>query len=333
MFANVINYLSSKTALTRQMVDEITEFRTLKKEINKARCVMEFSANGSITFVNENTLKSLGYSESELLNEHHRMLVDREESGSSKYEIFWENLAAGITQTGQFKLKDKKGAVVWFQGYYAPVINAAHKLVKVVCYFTDITADKAKALVLQGGDEALNQTFGIMECDMSANIIGCNELFIKPLGYIKEEVIGKNAVSYTHLDVYKRQVLTEGDDQQDPIADAARAILDGHIVLSRSLAESGHYPAIDIEQSISRAMHNITSPEHLKLSLKLKQLNARYTRSIDLINVGAYEAGSDELLDEAIAKHDQIKAFLQQDIQERADVMQSIQQLAGVLYS
>lgn len=195
MFANVINYLSSKTALTRQMVDEITEFRTLKKEINKARCVMEFSANGSITFVNENTLKSLGYSESELLNEHHRMLVDREESGSSKYEIFWENLAAGITQTGQFKLKDKKGAVVWFQGYYAPVINAAHKLVKVVCYFTDITADKAKALVLQGGDEALNQTFGIMECDMSANIIGCNELFIKPLGYIKEEVIGKN-VSY-----------------------------------------------------------------------------------------------------------------------------------------
>ncbi|HQN64406.1 MAG TPA: PAS domain S-box protein [Methylophilus sp.] len=192
MFANIINYLSSKTALTRQMVDEITEFRTLKKEINKARCVLEFNANGSITFVNENALKSLGYAESELLNEHHRVLIDREESGSSKYEIFWENLAAGITQTGQFKLKDKKGSVVWFQGYYAPVINAAHKLVKVVCYLTDITADKARALVLQGEDEALNQTFGVMECDMNANIIDCNELFIKPLGYVKEEIIGKN---------------------------------------------------------------------------------------------------------------------------------------------
>jgi len=126
-------------------------------------------------------------------------------------------------------------------------------------------------------------------------------------------------------------VLTEGDDQQDPIADAARAILDGHIVLSRSLAESGHYPAIDIEQSISRAMHTITSPEHQKLSRKLKQLNSRYMRSIDLINVGAYEAGSDRILDEAILKNERIVAFLQQDIAERANVEESIQQLADVL--
>jgi len=126
-------------------------------------------------------------------------------------------------------------------------------------------------------------------------------------------------------------VLTEGDDQQDPIADAARAILDGHIVLSRSLAESGHYPAIDIEQSISRAMHNITLPEHQKLSRRLKQLNSRYTRSADLINVGAYEAGSDPVLDEAIAKHTKIEAFLQQDIAERSDVEHSIAGLAAVV--
>ncbi len=126
-------------------------------------------------------------------------------------------------------------------------------------------------------------------------------------------------------------VLTEGDDQQDPIADSARAILDGHIVLSRSLAESGHYPAIDIEQSISRAMHNITSHDHQKLARKLKQLNSRYMRSIDLINVGAYEAGSDTVLDIAIAKHEAIEAFLQQDISERADVNDSIQYLAHLL--
>lgn len=126
-------------------------------------------------------------------------------------------------------------------------------------------------------------------------------------------------------------VLTEGDDQQDPIADAARAILDGHIVLSRSLAESGHYPAIDVEQSISRAMHNITSPEHQKLARKLKQLNSRYMRSIDLISVGAYEAGSDPVLDAAISKHALIEQFLQQDISERADMQESVQLLAHVL--
>jgi flagellum-specific ATP synthase len=126
-------------------------------------------------------------------------------------------------------------------------------------------------------------------------------------------------------------VLTEGDDQQDPIADAARAILDGHIVLSRSLAESGHYPAIDVEQSISRAMHNITSLEHQKLARKLKQLNSRYMRSVDLINVGAYEAGSDAVLDIAIARHDSIDAFLQQGIAERSSVEESIGHLAHVL--
>jgi flagellum-specific ATP synthase len=126
-------------------------------------------------------------------------------------------------------------------------------------------------------------------------------------------------------------VLTEGDDQQDPIADAARAILDGHIVLSRSLAESGHYPAIDIEQSISRAMHNITSPQHQKVARKLKQLNSRYMRSVDLINVGAYEAGSDAVLDEAIAKHEVVEAFLQQDINERAGFDESLNTLNAIL--
>ncbi len=128
-------------------------------------------------------------------------------------------------------------------------------------------------------------------------------------------------------------VLTEGDDQQDPIADAARAILDGHIVLNRSLAESGHYPAIDIEQSISRAMHNITTPEHQKFARKLKQLNSRYSRSLDLINVGAYEAGTDRILDEAIDCHEKIESFLQQDITERSDVSQSLTMMRGVLAS
>jgi flagellum-specific ATP synthase len=124
--------------------------------------------------------------------------------------------------------------------------------------------------------------------------------------------------------------LTEGDDQQDPIADSARAILDGHIVLNRTLAESGHYPAIDIEQSISRAMHSITTPEHQKFSRKLKQLYSRYERSRDLISVGAYSPGSDPLLDEAIRLYPRIVAFLQQDIHDKSTIPQSLYELSAL---
>lgn len=122
-------------------------------------------------------------------------------------------------------------------------------------------------------------------------------------------------------------VLTEGDDQQDPIADSARAILDGHIVLNRRLAESGHYPAIDIEQSISRAMVGITTPQHQAASRKLKQLYSRYERSRDLINVGAYSSGADPMLDEAIRKFPRIQAFLQQEIVEKAGINESLEGL------
>ena len=125
-------------------------------------------------------------------------------------------------------------------------------------------------------------------------------------------------------------VLTEGDDLQDPIADSARAILDGHIVLSRELADAGHYPAIDIEKSISRSMHTITAEEQQQQMRKVKQLVSRYQRNRDLINVGAYSAGSDPILDEAIAKNSQIEAFLQQGIQEKVGIPQSLGELSAL---
>ena len=122
-------------------------------------------------------------------------------------------------------------------------------------------------------------------------------------------------------------VLTEGDDQLDPIADSARAILDGHIVLSRTLADSGHYPAIDIEQSISRAMHSITDNDHQATARRLKQLLSVYQRNLDLINVGAYNSGSNPLLDTAISMHERITKFLQQNIDDCVDVDQSLNDL------
>ena len=123
-------------------------------------------------------------------------------------------------------------------------------------------------------------------------------------------------------------VLTEGDDQQDPIADAARAILDGHIVLSRTLAEAGHYPAIDIEQSASRVMHNVVSREHFELARRFRAIYSKYEKGRDLVQIGAYAQGSDPGLDEAIALHDEMGRFLQQDMFESSPFGQVVGHMA-----
>jgi len=126
-------------------------------------------------------------------------------------------------------------------------------------------------------------------------------------------------------------VLAEGDDNNDPIADAARGVLDGHIVLSRSLAESGHFPAIDIEASISRVMSDIAEPKQIKLAGELRRLYSLYQQNKDLISVGAYQAGSDPRIDEAIAKNAVIAAFLQQDMNEAVDISRSLAELEALL--
>ncbi len=128
-------------------------------------------------------------------------------------------------------------------------------------------------------------------------------------------------------------VLTEGDDQQDPIADSARAILDGHIVLSRQLAESGHYPAIDIEASISRVMTDLTTPEDERKSRLFKQLFSSFQRNRDLINVGAYVSGTDRLLDQAIKLFPAMQHFLQQGIDEHCSYQEAYQQLLSIVGS
>lgn len=126
-------------------------------------------------------------------------------------------------------------------------------------------------------------------------------------------------------------VLTEGDDQQDPIADSARAILDGHIVLSRELAESGHYPAIDIEASISRAMTELITQEQHQMTNQFKKLFSVYQRNRDLISVGAYSPGHDPVLDQAVKMYPKIEAFLQQTYTEAADRESSLSALQHVM--
>ena len=129
-------------------------------------------------------------------------------------------------------------------------------------------------------------------------------------------------------------VLTEGDDLQDPIADAARAILDGHVVLSRTLADSGHYPAIDIEASISRVMPMVTSDEHLQQARRIRQVYSTYKQNRDLISIGAYAKGSDPRIDLAIRAEPAINAFLQQGMKNVLpydECLQGMSALAGGL--
>jgi flagellum-specific ATP synthase len=126
-------------------------------------------------------------------------------------------------------------------------------------------------------------------------------------------------------------VLTEADDPNDPIADAARAILDGHIVLSRRLAERGVYPAIDIEASISRVMTQITSEAHLGQAKALRQAYSVYEQNVDLFNVGAYQQGGNAELDRAVELRPQILRFLNQSMREAVDFDTASRDLAAVV--
>jgi flagellum-specific ATP synthase len=126
-------------------------------------------------------------------------------------------------------------------------------------------------------------------------------------------------------------VLVEGDDQQDPVGDSARAILDGHIVLSRALADQGHYPAIDIESSVSRTLTTLASPSQLGLVRRFKSTYSLYQRNRDLITVGAYSAGTDPAIDRAIALQPAMQGFLQQDIGERAPYAEALARLDAVM--
>jgi flagellum-specific ATP synthase len=125
-------------------------------------------------------------------------------------------------------------------------------------------------------------------------------------------------------------VLTEGDDPQDPIADAARGILDGHIVLSRELAESGHFPAIDVEKSISRVMTAVAPREHLDGARRARQWLAKFNKARDLIQLGAYTPGADAELDTAVRVHPQLLQLLQQDMHDCATLELSRRQLLAL---
>lgn len=126
-------------------------------------------------------------------------------------------------------------------------------------------------------------------------------------------------------------VLVEGDDPNEPVADAARSMLDGHVALSRELAERGHYPAIDVLASVSRVMPDVTSPEHRGLATRAREALAVYRHAEDLIAVGAYAAGSDPAIDRARRVEPALRRFLAQGVEEASSLEESVRGLAAAL--
>jgi len=122
-------------------------------------------------------------------------------------------------------------------------------------------------------------------------------------------------------------VLVEGDDMTEPIADETRSILDGHIILSRKLAQANRYPAIDVLASASRTMNMVTTPEHQAAARRLRELLAKYEEVELLVRIGEYKRGSDKVADEALDKHDALISFLKQPTSERSDYAKTIEQL------
>ncbi|MBU1918596.1 FliI/YscN family ATPase, partial [bacterium] len=125
-------------------------------------------------------------------------------------------------------------------------------------------------------------------------------------------------------------ILVEGDDMNEPVADEVRSILDGHIVMSRDLANQAHFPAIDVSQSVSRVMTNIVSAEHNYAARKLKEVVANYEKERDLILIGAYESGSNPAVDYAIEMIDDVNEFLKQAVEDKIDLNEAVEQLINL---
>ncbi|MFQ6334256.1 methyl-accepting chemotaxis protein [Methylophilus sp. 3sh_L] len=208
MLSTMINKLAANTRGYQNILNQVAEFSALKSEINKARAIVELNDKGEISHVNENLCHSLKYAANELVGKHHQVLLERADTDKPEYEQFWSALRSGTSQVGTFKLTDKAGKTVWFQGYYAPVMQGS-QLRKVVAYLTDITADKLRNLTLQEEEHALNQSFGVMECDLQGHILECNQVFLAPLEFQRYEVIGKHVsillkASTAQSDQYKQ---------------------------------------------------------------------------------------------------------------------------------
>lgn len=168
------------------------ESHGLIKALHKVQAVIEFNLDGTIITANENFLKTLGYSLEEIQGKHHRMFCEPEFVTSPEYKLFWQRLAAGNFDTGEYKRFDKNGKEIWINASYNPVFDESGVVTRVVKFATDITQSKLKTAEFEGKINAISKAQAVIEFDLQGNILNANENFLKTTGYALEEIQGKH---------------------------------------------------------------------------------------------------------------------------------------------
>ncbi|MBL4845086.1 MAG: PAS domain-containing methyl-accepting chemotaxis protein [Planctomycetes bacterium] len=172
---------------------DVAELEAIKAAIERTQGVIEFSLDGTILRANDIFLQAMGYSSAEILGKHHRIFVEDEYQRSAEYSDFWDRLNRGDHQQGEFRRLGKGGKDVWIQATYTPLRDAkTGRLLKVVKYATDITAEKARAMNFSGQIEAISRSQAVIEFAMDGTILQANQNFLDTLGYRSEEVVGQH---------------------------------------------------------------------------------------------------------------------------------------------
>lgn len=190
MGLNILNKFTNHPTqeVLRKQLDQDGQIRA----INKVMGVIEFDLKGNVTAVNDNFAALTGYSKQEIVGQHHSLFVDATYKASAEYKAFWEKLARGEADEGQYLRKGKGGKDIWLQASYNPILDANGKPFKVVKYATDITADKLRNLNFEGQLSAISDVMGVIEFDLKGNITNVNDNFAAVTGYSKQEILGKH---------------------------------------------------------------------------------------------------------------------------------------------
>ena len=185
---------SSKRPSKRRATKKISQVDLLGQvaAINRSHAVSEFSLDGVVLSANENFLKVMGYTLQEILGRHHRMFVDPARRESAEYRAFWDKLARGEFDAGQYRRIGKGGRVVWVQANYNPILDSKGKPLKVVMYAADITERKSRSADFEGQLNAVSKAQAVIEFELDGTIIKANDNFLKVMGYSAEELQGKH---------------------------------------------------------------------------------------------------------------------------------------------
>ncbi len=181
-------------------VTEARRNRGMLDAINKSQAVIEFRLDGHIVDANENFLGAVGYGIDEIRGKHHSMFVDPDYAVSAEYRAFWEKLARGEYDAGQYKRFGKGGKEIWIEASYNPILDSNGRPFKVVKYATDITQQKQDAANYEGQIAAINKAQAVIEFDMTGKILSANENFLKTMGYAEDEVVGKHHSMFAEPD-------------------------------------------------------------------------------------------------------------------------------------